>query len=321
MLGVGDPGPERVAGVRRQRVDGRPRPSSASAYQPRACQKRSLNRSRSAAARWRGSLGDRRQPHRLGQLGGAQERRVGVALHLHERDRSRRQGPVRRRDPVPRVLPALVGQPGGVAPAVVDEAVAVAVAGADHPVDRPIHRRRQLFELRRRERTPPPRLRRQHDEQRRGVDRAVVALAGRERPSAAVPAELVEDLAGLLLGRRVVDGALQLGQGCSTPPASVPSKGRVIQAVRRESRPKSVMNQGAPAAITTRSGWARSTMRRPARSTSAWSTTRRGGGRGTSPWAARLAIGSAGGAGRRRRVRRRTGRPARPPRHRPPVRS
>ena len=42
----------------------------------------------------------------------------------------------------------------------------------------------------------------------------------------------------------------------STPPAREPSKGSVIHAVSSESRPKSVMNHGAPAATTARSGCA-----------------------------------------------------------------
>ena len=204
VVGVGDPGPERVAGVRRQRVDRLARGRRAPGRTSRAaCQNRSLKRSRSESARcaqvarrWATAASTppaRRRP-------GARRRRSPAPRRARSGPVGQR--PVRRRDPVPRVLPALVGQPGGVAPLVVDEAVAVAVAGPEHPAERTIHGRRQLLELRRGERAPPPRLRREHDEQRRRVDGAVVALAGREGPAAAVSAELVEDLARLLLGRR-----------------------------------------------------------------------------------------------------------------------
>ena len=80
----------------------------------------------------------------------------------------------------------------------------------------------------------------------------------------------------------------------STPPAREPSNGRVIQAVSSESRPNSVMNHGAPAATTARSGCSRSTMRRAARSASAWSTAagRRGSSETTVGTAVRQAASS-----------------------------
>ena len=56
------------------------------------------------------------------------------------------------------------------------------------------------------------RLCREHDEERRRVDGAEVALACGEGPAAAPPSQLVEDLPGLLLRHRVVPGPLELGE-------------------------------------------------------------------------------------------------------------
>ena len=67
------------------------------------------------------------------------------------------------------------------------------------------------------DRAPPPRLGRQSDEERRRVDRAVVPAAGGEGAAASVPAQLVQDPARLLLGRRVVLAALEVRQAGQDP--------------------------------------------------------------------------------------------------------
>ena len=153
----------------------------------------------------------------LGEGRGALEGGVDVALHLRQRQRRRREGAVGAGDAVPRVLPALVGEPARVASAVVDEAVPVGVAGSGDPVDGAADGRRQALERRLVDRPPPPRLGGQADEERGGVDGAVVAAPGRERAAAAVPAQLVEDPTGLLLRGRVVLAALEVGEAGQHP--------------------------------------------------------------------------------------------------------
>ena len=66
----------------------------------------------------------------------------------------------------------------------------------------------------------------------------------------------MQDAAGLLLGLRV-DVADPAGRPAfrSVPRAIVGSTGSAIHAVSRLSRPNRVMNQGAPAATKTSSGW------------------------------------------------------------------
>ena len=95
------------------------------------------------------------------------------------------------------------------APQELDEAVAVAVAELVDPAQRHAHRRLELAHERVVAR-PAPRLREQHEKQRRGIDGAVVA---REpdlgRPPAA---QLVDDLARLGVDARIVVLGLQLGQ-------------------------------------------------------------------------------------------------------------
>ena len=82
------------------------------------------------------------------------------------------------------------------------------------------------------------------------------------------------------------------------------------------------MNHGAPAAITTRSGWARSKMRSPARSASAWSTTAATAGDRSDVTVGTLGppAARAGASGPHRPGRRRRERPGRRPRRRPPAR-
>jgi hypothetical protein len=80
-------------------------------------------------------------------------------------------------------------------------------------------------------------------------------------------AHLVEDLAGLFLSGGVDVVALEAGEGF--PVASVGSAISVIHAVNRESRPNTVMNHGAPAAMMARSGWLGSKIRSAPRSSPA----------------------------------------------------
>ena len=108
---------------------GRPSPSSARANQPRGSQNASLNRSRQARGGGTEVGGGVAERHGAREVGGAEQRGVGVALHLDERDGTLGQRAVGERHAVPGVLPALVGQPERRAPLVVDEAVAVAVPG------------------------------------------------------------------------------------------------------------------------------------------------------------------------------------------------
>ena len=106
-------------------------------------------------------------------------------------------------DRIVAVLPALVDQPGVALAAVLDEAVAVAIARLVHPAQRRQDVRPQpahgldvvgAFEI----------GARQHDEQRRGIDAAVVVAErhlAQQRHLAL--AHLVQDLAGLGVGRLV----------------------------------------------------------------------------------------------------------------------
>ena len=96
---------------------------------------------------------------------------------------------------------------------VVEEAVAVGVSRADDPVDGAADRGRERAQRVVVDGAPPPRLGGETDEERGGVDRAVVAAPRRERTAAPVAPQLVQDPAGLLLGRRVVGAALQVGEG------------------------------------------------------------------------------------------------------------
>ena len=115
---------------------------------------------------------------------------------------------------------------------------------------------------------PPPQLAEQHHEQRRGVGAAVVdpAAAERERGRLA-EAHLVQDAARLLLGERVRPRSpWKRASVCSMPSARSGSTISAIHDVIRESRPNSVMNHGAPAATTVRSGYSGSKMRSAARS-------------------------------------------------------
>ena len=109
------------------------------------------------------------------------------------------------------VLPALVDQPIGVAAAVFDEAVAVAVAVGLEPAQRRLDVRPELEHGG--EIAGPLEVGAgEHDEERRGIDAAVVAA---ERHFAELghlaEAHLVQDLAGLGVGGGVDLGCLDAG--------------------------------------------------------------------------------------------------------------
>ena len=201
------------------------------------------------------------------QLGPRAQRAVDVPLHLGERDGCVRERPRGEGDPVEGVLPPLVHQSVRRGALVLDEAVAVPVAVGSHPVERAIDVGQQRFEVGQRG-APPSQLAHEHDEERRRVGRAVVDGVGAGHPGGRqTGADLVEDAPGLLLGRRVdargPDGSASTWR---VPRATRASRGSSIQLVSSESRPKTVMNHGAPAARMTRSSLAGSVMRSPASS-------------------------------------------------------
>ncbi len=104
------------------------------------------------------------------------------------------------------VLPRLVLESAHSPPLVLDEPVAVAVAVLVDPSQRRERRPAQLVDESRVVR-PPPDLGEQHEEQRRRVDGAVVAVEPVRRGLAAP--HLVDDLARLGVPRRVVGDRLQ----------------------------------------------------------------------------------------------------------------
>src|SRR5262249_28103970 len=124
-----------------------------------------------------------------------------------------REGAVPPHDRVPRVLPALVLETGlGVAALVLDIAVAVAVAEVVDPAERGARRGLELADERRIAR-PALVLVEQDEEQRRRVGAAVVRrmralLEDRQLPEA----QLVRDLAGLLVAEVVDAAALERGE-------------------------------------------------------------------------------------------------------------
>ena len=145
---------------------------------------------------------------RTGEEGG-----IHVALHLAERDGCAGEGPVGEGDAVPRVLPALVDEPVLVESRVLHESVAVAVAVAEDPLERPIGRLDEVVGIVGKA-APACELAEDDDEERRGIRRAVVhrAAAEREVGRGAEP-HLVEDASRLLLGCGIHSGALQFGEG------------------------------------------------------------------------------------------------------------
>ena len=158
---------------------------------------------------------------------------------------------------------------------VLDVAVAVAVAEVVDPLEGAVGVGHEPVDRLGRQ-APAPQLAEQHDEQGRGVDRAVVDGAAAEREGRGGPEpHLVQDAAGLLLGARVDVGALEPGEGLERRRG--PGRGRPAapsSAVRSESRPNTVMNHGTPAATTARSGRSGSKMRSAPRSSPPRATVR-----------------------------------------------
>ena len=105
-----------------------------------------------------------------------------------------------------------LASPRRVRPEVLDVAVAVPVAEVLDPGEGAVGVGQQAGQLLGRQ-PPPGQLAEQHDEQRRGVDRAVVGRATLQGERVrAVEAGLVHDPAGLLLGPGVDVLALEVGQ-------------------------------------------------------------------------------------------------------------
>ena len=95
---------------------------------------------------------------------------VDVALDLAQGDRRVGQTAVVVAHAVPRVLPALVGQPAGGRSPVLDVTVAVAVAEVVDPGERPVGVRAAAGDSSSDGQPPAGQLAEQHHEQRRGVD-------------------------------------------------------------------------------------------------------------------------------------------------------
>ena len=152
---------------------------------------------------------------------------------------------------------------------VLDEAVAVAVAVVLDPVQRPVGAPAAARSTRLAVQPPAAQLSEEHDEQRRRVDRAVVdGPAARRHPSPPAPPRTswrIRPAAPRCAGRPPALVRRQRLQGAE---GEAGVEGSAIHEVRIESRPKRVMNHGAPAATTGRSGCRGSTMRSAPRSVS-----------------------------------------------------
>ena len=140
---------------------------------------------------------------RLRELRHRDQRRVPVPLHLHRRDRRLREPAVGVEDRVPGVFPALVRQAVLRPPLVLEVAVTVAVPVALHPVDGRARVRPEVADQLEVIRDACIGSE-QHAEERRRIEAAVVAAEGHlaRRRHLAV-ACLVDDLAGLLVARRI----------------------------------------------------------------------------------------------------------------------
>jgi hypothetical protein len=160
------------------------------------------------------AVGERRVlPHLAREPGGPPFGVVDVALDLAGRDRARGDPAVPEQDRVPRVLPALVHQAGlRVARLVLDVAVAVAVAPDVDPLQRGPRVRLELADE---IGVAGPALvfLQQHEEERRGIRGPVVRRVGRlaQHGELAV-ADLVQDLAGLLVAEVVDASSLTVGE-------------------------------------------------------------------------------------------------------------
>ena len=146
------------------------------------------------------------------QPGHRPSRGVGVALDLGQGDRALGELPGRVADRVARVLPALVAQPEPGPPVVLEEPVAVEVAGPVDPAEGGQGVRPQALDQRV-VAGPGVDLAEQDEPQRRRVDRAVVRAVRRlAGPGHLAGPQLVEDLAGLGVAPRVVGRRLEPGE-------------------------------------------------------------------------------------------------------------
>ena len=252
---VDDAAPEQVPVVRRERVDlaavlvEREREVLA-VLDPEVAVEASLQIGRVG----RQAIGERRVlPDLARQPRAAQLRVVGVALQLARRAREARELAVAERDRVPRVLPALVLEPGLlVSPPIPDVAGALEIRVLVDPGE---SRARLDLELAH-ERTvagPALVLVEEHDVERRRVHRAVVRrvrplLEGRHL----AVAHLVEDPAGILVAEVVEPYALPVAERRSVVAASSGVNGSACRLVKMLSRPNIVMNHGSPAAGSAR---------------------------------------------------------------------
>ena len=156
--------------------------------------------------------GFRRAAERRRHGAGAEISGIGIGLDLGERDGRLGQASVFMHDGIGAVLPALVDETVERFPVIFEKAVAIGIAKAAHPADRRLDMGPD----------PPDELevagpliiaRRQQDEERRGIDAAVVMregnLAQRRHFAAAC---LMQDLAGLGIGRRVERDRLMGGE-------------------------------------------------------------------------------------------------------------
>jgi hypothetical protein len=169
-------------------------------------------------------------------------------LDLGERDRAFRQSAVGMENGVMRILPALVGETLGGRTFVFKEAVAVRVARAVDPAKRCLDRRPQFgdgIHIAGALRVEP----RKQDEQRRGVDAAVIEAKGdlaQRRHLAA--AHLVQDLSRLRIGKRIRGLGLVGGEApqhatgnVRAPPEHLQRRDQTVTAEgRREPRDASV---------------------------------------------------------------------------------
>ena len=148
-----------------------------------------------------------------GQVGHRSAGGEDVALDLGERDRRLGGRAVHVPDRIARILPALVEQAEPRAPLVLDEAVAVEVAGVVDPGQGREGVRPQAVEQRVVAR-PGIRLAQEDEPQRRRVDAAVVGVVGRlARAGHLAGAQLVQDLARLRVVPRIVGRSPGGGRG------------------------------------------------------------------------------------------------------------
>src|SRR5579883_109620 len=147
-----------------------------------------------------------RQPIRLHalpdaaiEIGDQRPGEIGIGLNLDQRHAAADEAAIGIGDGVGGVLPALIGRLPFRAIVVVDVAVAVLVAVAAHPAERALDRRLELLE--KACIAGPLRVMRQRNEEEdRRIDRAVAgALRHKTEPRQFADAQLVQDLAGLLL--------------------------------------------------------------------------------------------------------------------------